>query len=268
MRRGSGVLASGGSRLILGPIFVVVAVVAFTLVLTAQARAVEATAGEATARVGSGVAEARAGDATAKAGKGSAEAKAGNTDRTALETQATDQTAAQGQYGLKSEAPGPDAECPGANVVSTTAAAGDAQTAPFEITGERFRVNITFPAGTPQSAFADVTVFNDANDDFVTSISQDGPGTKSSIVNAGPGEFFLDITASTGDDYVITVEDCVDANGAVTNSPDDNGDKDDVIDDTIPNQTLSDTGGPSFGLLMASLLLLGGGLLLRATLRR
>ncbi len=41
-----------------------------------------------------------------------------------------------------------------------------------------------------------------------------------------------------------------------------------VIDGTIPGGSLADTGGPTFGLLMASLLLVGGGLFLRARLRR
>lgn len=43
----------------------------------------------------------------------------------------------------------------------------------------------------------------------------------------------------------------------------------DVIAGTIPDGAeLADTGGPSLGLLVASLLLVGGGLLLRATIRR
>ncbi len=41
-----------------------------------------------------------------------------------------------------------------------------------------------------------------------------------------------------------------------------------VITDTVPGGTLSDTSGPSPGLLVAGLILAGGGLLVRATLRR
>jgi hypothetical protein len=45
---------------------------------------------------------------------------------------------------------------------------------------------------------------------FVTSTSRERPGTDSSIVNAGPGAFFLDILAFSTD-YLVTVEDCVGA---------------------------------------------------------
>lgn len=41
-----------------------------------------------------------------------------------------------------------------------------------------------------------------------------------------------------------------------------------VLAGTVPGKTLANTGGPPFGLLVASLLLVGGGLLVRATLRR
>lgn len=41
-----------------------------------------------------------------------------------------------------------------------------------------------------------------------------------------------------------------------------------VLAGTVPGKTLANTGGPSLGLIVASLLLVGGGLLVRATLRR
>ncbi len=45
-------------------------------------------------------------------------------------------------------------------------------------------------------------------------------------------------------------------------------DPDDVVDGTNPGGDLADTGGPLLGLMVAGLLLTGGGLLLRSTLRR
>lgn len=142
-------------------------------------------------------------------------------------------------------APGPDSECPGAEVVSTTNSAGSTQTAPFAIAGERFRVNIVLTsASDPQNVFVDVTVQEAQNDDFVTTISQDGNGKKSSLVNAGPGQFYLDILGSVGDEYAITVEDCVDTEGnPPTNDPGDPGDPDDVVPGTGNDKPLPNTGG-------------------------
>jgi hypothetical protein len=45
---------------------------------------------------------------------------------------------------------------------------------------------------------------------LVTLIGRESPGTDSSILNAGPGSFFLDILAANTN-YVVTVEDCTGA---------------------------------------------------------
>ena len=56
---------------------------------------------------------------------------------------------------------------------------------------------------------------NREGDRFVTSVGPSSSETDSSIVNAGPGAFFLDVLAANTD-YVVTVEGC---SGAPTGRP-------------------------------------------------
>lgn len=103
-------------------------------------------------------------------------------------------------------APGPDFECPGARVVNTTRGNGDKQSPVFNISGESFRVTTTVNTNSPQS-FAFGAIVKREGGGVVTTVSRESPGTDSSIVNAGPGSFFLDIlTVYTN--YAVTVEDC------------------------------------------------------------
>jgi len=106
-------------------------------------------------------------------------------------------------------APGPDSECPGARVVNTTSGNGDKQSPVFNISGESFRVTTTLNSGSPQALFFSADV-NREGGGYVTSVSRESPGTDSSIVNAGPGAFFLDILAANTK-YFVTVEDCIGA---------------------------------------------------------
>jgi hypothetical protein len=118
-------------------------------------------------------------------------------------------TASDAQYAAAEPVvPGPDAECPGAKVVNTTTGTGDKQSPPFNITGGRFRVTVTVVAisSDPDLAGVSVYVVNDENNDTVTRIAKEGPGTESSVVNAGPGRFYLDLITANAD-YAITVED-------------------------------------------------------------
>ena len=114
---------------------------------------------------------------------------------------------------------------------------------------------------------------NTENGDPVTTISKEGGGTETSIVNAGEDSFFLEILAANAN-YEITVEDCTGDTGndggngnnngdTGGNDNNDDGDTDDdgVIDDTIPDKDLPDTGGSTALLVGGSvLLLLYGGL--------
>jgi hypothetical protein len=90
--------------------------------------------------------------------------------------------------------------------VNTTRGNGDKQSPVFNISGESFRVTTTLETNSPRSLFFSADV-NRERGGYVTSVSRESPGTDSSIVNAGPGGFFLDILAANTD-YLVTVEDC------------------------------------------------------------
>jgi hypothetical protein len=113
-------------------------------------------------------------------------------------------TPAEDQY-----APGPDAECPGAKVVRTLTGTGDQQSAPFRITGDRFRLTVTNDPtpGDPSLAGVSVYVVDARSGDDVTRFAKEGAGQETSVINQGPGSFYLDtITANVS--YTVAVEDC------------------------------------------------------------
>ena len=134
----------------------------------------------------------------------------------------------------------------------------DFVTDPFEITGEQFRVS--FDSDGTGFVFADIEILDDEGelvDTFITG----GEGQQDFlIVNGGPGNFVLDVTADTDDPFTVSVESCGDAGGN-----DNDGDADDgVIDDTVPDKDLPNTGG--FPLIVAggaAILLVYGGLVAR-----
>jgi hypothetical protein len=102
-----------------------------------------------------------------------------------------------------------------------------------------------------------VTVWvNKANGDIVTDFAQEGPGNDSSIVNAGPGDFFIETNPANAS-YAIVVEDCVDTQGnppaettsdtSGVNTGNGTSNRHNVIDNTIPvvhRDPLPITGGP------------------------
>jgi hypothetical protein len=168
-------------------------------------------------------------------------------------------------------APGPDSECPGARVVNTTRGNGEKQSPVFNISGESFRVTTTLETNSPRLLVFDVTV-NRQGGRFVTSISRESPGTDSSIVNAGPGRFFLDIS-SLFTKYLVTVEDCP---GARTVEPIVRHNRqmgpidrpEGVVPRTSIRRVPPRTGGPPY-LALGTLVLLGVGLIAgRGVLRR
>jgi hypothetical protein len=175
-------------------------------------------------------------------------------------------TPAEGQY-TPGQAPGPDAECPGAKVVGTVTGDGDKQSAVFGIRGSSFRITTSI-AGNPRFLFFSVDVKKDGGG-YVTSIGRQSPGTDSSIVNAGPGNFFLDILAANTH-YTITVEDCVGSSagagpGGPTGPVNNPGG---VTPGTNSHSPLPNTGGPSFA-AFGAMLLLGAALVVgRGVLRR
>ena len=168
-------------------------------------------------------------------------------------------------------APGPDSECPGARVVNTTRGNGIKQSPVFGISGDSFRITTTLKSNTPRALIFSADV-NREGGRFVTIVSRESPGTDSSIVNADPGRFFLDIN-SANTDYLVTVEDCPGArpvepivrhNGQV--GPIDRPEG--VIPRTSTRRVTPRTGGPPY-LALGALVLLGVGLIAgRGALRR
>ncbi len=152
--------------------------------------------------------------------------------------------------------PGPDDECPGAEVVNTTTGTGDEQSPVFAIEGDSFRITTTVEPTSQDPGLASVSVgvVAEGGED-VTLFDKEGGGTESSIVNAGPGNFFLDILAANAN-YAVVVEDCVgDSQDGGGGGQNDDGIPDDVIRETIPDEPLPNTGGFSW-LLYASVVAL------------
>jgi hypothetical protein len=54
------------------------------------------------------------------------------------------------------------------------------------------------------------SIINAENNQDVTSINKEASGTESSIVNAGPGRFYLGLNTANAD-YAVVVEDCIDS---------------------------------------------------------
>ena len=192
-----------------------------------------------------------------------------------------------------------DEDCPGAEDRFRFTDSGDEQTPPFEIVGDRFLITYEVNADAdPDFLFFSIEVVNDENGDVVTSIDQEEPETDSSLVNEGPGEFFLDILASNVE-YEVTVEDCTETGDEDFDDDFDDDDFDDedfddddfdddaneptrldlndqdrnvqdslrrkeptdVIRSTIPNKPLPPTGGLPISVVVSGFVLAGAGLL-------
>jgi len=97
-------------------------------------------------------------------------------------------------------------------VVNTTSGNGNKQSPVFDVRGTSFRVTTELEATSdPGLLFFSIDV-NKEGGDNVTTIDRESPGTDTSIVNEGPGSFFLDILAANVK-YTITVEDCTGSSG-------------------------------------------------------
>lgn len=164
-----------------------------------------------------------------------------------------------------------DDACPTPEVVETVSGTGNQQTAPFDIEGERFLITSEV-VGTGDPDFLLFSIFvEDTNDELnLTLVDQEQEGTQSSFVNEGPGSFFLDITAANAE-YEITVEDCTGivndddtSNDSDADNADDTDADDDVIQTSIPDKALPDTGGLTLvGVLLVSFSLVSAVFLIR-----
>jgi hypothetical protein len=108
--------------------------------------------------------------------------------------------------------------CPGARVVNTTTGTGNKQSPVFGITGTSFLISVQSEATSQDPQLAGVTVFvypQGETVNFVTDFSVEGGNDDSSVVNAGPGNFYLQIIAANVN-YTIIVQDCTSSGGGGT----------------------------------------------------
>jgi hypothetical protein len=150
-------------------------------------------------------------------------------------------------------------------VVNRTSGTGEKQSPVFNVRGDSFRVTTNVRTNTPQTFAFGVGVEREGGG-TVTTITRESPGTDSSIVNAGPGNFFLDvITVYT--DYAVTVEDC---GGAPPIEPDGPQGRIDGPEGVVPRTRaprIPRTGGPP--IVLGALALLGTAVIVgRGVLRR
>jgi hypothetical protein len=172
-----------------------------------------------------------------------------------------DGSAAEDQY-----APGPDEGCENPQEVTSFTGTENQRTDPFEITGETFRLRYeTAPEGAdPFLPTVEVDVLNaqgqPTGEGFLAFEGEDGTEN----VLAGPGTFRLEIRAEDAS-YRITVEDCTETaqEPPPDDQPGDVDDPDDVVDDSIPDKPLPNTGGvPLVGLVLFAAGSLGVGTLI------
>lgn len=119
--------------------------------------------------------------------------------------------AAQAQQGAE--------DCPGAQTINTTTGSEDKQSQTFQTTGDSFRVTTRItPTSQDPNAGADADVMSQ-DGQVIDTVGHDGEGSESSIVNAPPGRYLLDIGVDSAD-YTFTVEDCTGdgAGGSTTTS--------------------------------------------------
>jgi hypothetical protein len=150
-------------------------------------------------------------------------------------------------------------DCPGVEVLDTIGPTeDDLIIGPFRITGERFRLTYeTTDADESGFPFFDVTVLDEAGREVGGRVIFE-EGTQREVVGGGPGSFTIE-ARSEDLKYEITAEDCTGGGNANDGGqplprdpvPEEQYQSDvdppneDVIDDTISDEPLPDTGGAS-----------------------
>jgi hypothetical protein len=124
----------------------------------------------------------------------------------------------------------------GCTLVDTFTGEGSVQkTQPFTITSDRWQLSYeVFGLDRGQEAGLFITVYSAANDQFVTSTSQERQGINTLVVNAGPGTYYLDVVSVFGS-WRINVVECESSGFPVAGSA--------TI--TSPSATASATAGPT-----------------------
>jgi hypothetical protein len=176
--------------------------------------------------------------------------------------------------------------CPGAVLLGSVGPASEdlVTTTPFPVTGDRFRLTYEITdADKSGFPFLDVTVLDQAGKEVGGQVIFD-EGVVREIVRAGPGRFDLETTAEDLK-YKLTIEDCTGngtppsegSNVPTTPIPEDQYRRDvdppnegDVIDDTISDQPLPNTGRMPLPALAAfgSIFTFGAFAVLRPMVRR
>ena len=175
-------------------------------------------------------------------------------------------------------------ECPGARVLGSVGPTKEDQvtTRPLPITGNSFRLTYeitdTVQGGVP---FLDVTVLDQRGREIDSQVLFE-EGVERKVVRDGPGRFDLQAVAEDLT-YKLTIEDCAGRgnssggpNVPTTPIPEDQYSRDvdppneDVIDDTISDQPLPNTGGvPLLGTaVFGSIFIFGAFAVLRPVVRR
>jgi hypothetical protein len=96
----------------------------------------------------------------------------------------------------------------GCTLVDTFAGEGFLETQPFTITSDRWQLTYEVSGlEIGQEAGLFITVYSAANDQFVTSTSQESEGLNVFNINAGPGTYYLDIVSVFGS-WRVNVEQC------------------------------------------------------------
>ena len=103
--------------------------------------------------------------------------------------------------------------CPGAQVVNTFTGNGNQQTPLFNITGNQFGITTNVTGNTNNQMVFNIVV-KDQQGNTIDTFNPQQPGTDSTIVDAGPGQFSLNILAANNN-FTVTVEDCTGSQGGV-----------------------------------------------------
>jgi hypothetical protein len=175
--------------------------------------------------------------------------------------------------------------CPGAKLIGSVGPTENdlVTTRPFTVTGDSFRLTYeTTDADESGLPFVDVTVLDRAGKEVGGQVIFD-EGVVREVVRAGPGRFNFEITAEDLK-YKLTIEDCTGTgnppdgqNIPTTPIPEDQyrrdvdpPNEDDVINDTISDQPLPNTGGvPLLGLAaFGSIFIFGAFAVLKPIIRR
>ncbi|CAN5865236.1 hypothetical protein BH18ACT11_BH18ACT11_26490 [soil metagenome] len=174
--------------------------------------------------------------------------------------------------------------CPGARVIGTVGPTEkDLIIGPFSITGEKFRLTYeTTDADNTGVPFFDVTVLDEARKEVGGQVIFDEGIVRETVV-ASPGRFTIEARAEDLK-YKITAEDCTgtgsggDGRQPIPTDPvpqdqyksDVDPPEDDVIDNTVSDEPLPDTGGiPLLGPAVFGFIFVSAGfVLLRPVIRR